>query len=131
MVVGIGLNVAWPGPEGAGGTCLDDLRGVAPRVDRHVLLDQPPAASSSVAPPAARRGAAGGGRWPASSGVAAPRWGKRCGSCLAEEALDGVATALDDAGRLVVETASGPRHLAAGDVVHLRRWTPGADGGVG
>ena len=34
--------------------------------------------------------------------------------------LIGVATAIDDAGRLVVETASGPRAVSAGDVVHLR-----------
>ena len=32
----------------------------------------------------------------------------------------GVAIAIDDAGHLVVETAAGPRPVAAGDVVHLR-----------
>ena len=39
VVVGIGLNVAWPGPAGAGGTCLDDLRGDAGPVDRKLLLE--------------------------------------------------------------------------------------------
>ena len=38
-VVGIGINVAWPGPTGAGGTCLDDLGGTAQPVDRRVLLE--------------------------------------------------------------------------------------------
>ena len=37
VVVGLGLNVDWPGPAGAGGTCLTDL-GSAP-VDRDALLD--------------------------------------------------------------------------------------------
>ncbi len=31
-----------------------------------------------------------------------------------------MAAAIDDAGRLVVETAAGPRAVSAGDVVHLR-----------
>ena len=39
VVVGIGVNVAWPGPQGAGGTCLDDLGTPTPPVGRRVLLD--------------------------------------------------------------------------------------------
>src|ERR1700728_4099699 len=39
VVVGIGINVAWPGPEEAGGTCLDDVGGGAQPVDRRLLLD--------------------------------------------------------------------------------------------
>ncbi len=39
---------------------------------------------------------------------------------LAGEEITGLASAIDDAGRLVVETASGPRSISAGDVVHLR-----------
>ena len=39
---------------------------------------------------------------------------------LAGGGADGRAAAIDDAGRLVVETASGPRAVSAGDVVHLR-----------
>ena len=39
---------------------------------------------------------------------------------LAGEELIGRAAAIDDAGRLVVETASGPQPVSAGDVVHLR-----------
>ena len=67
VVVGIGINVAWPGPPDAGGTCLNDV-----------------------------------------------------GRVLAGEELVGRADAIDDAGRLVVATASGPRPVSAGDVVHLR-----------
>ena len=39
VVVGIGINVAWPGPPGAGGTCLDERGRGGPPVDRTVLLD--------------------------------------------------------------------------------------------
>ena len=39
---------------------------------------------------------------------------------LAGEEFTGLAAAIDDAGHLVVETASGPRRVTAGDVVHLR-----------
>ncbi len=46
--------------------------------------------------------------------------GQRVRVTLAGEELTGRAGAIDDAGRLVVETASGPRPVSAGDVVHLR-----------
>ena len=46
--------------------------------------------------------------------------GQRVRVILAGEELIGRADAIDDAGRLVVETASGPRPVSAGDVVHLR-----------
>jgi len=39
---------------------------------------------------------------------------------MAGEEITGLAAAIDDAGHLVVETASGPRRVSAGDVVHLR-----------
>src|SRR6516165_7996333 len=34
VVVGIGVNVAWPGPAEAGGTCLDDAGGRAQPVEK-------------------------------------------------------------------------------------------------
>lgn len=43
----------------------------------------------------------------------------------APEAREGVATAIDDAGHLLVETDGATTAIAAGDVVHLRA-TPGA-----
>ena len=46
--------------------------------------------------------------------------GQRVRVILAGEELIGLAAAIDDAGRLVVETAAGPRAVSAGDVVHLR-----------
>jgi BirA family biotin operon repressor/biotin-[acetyl-CoA-carboxylase] ligase len=40
---------------------------------------------------------------------------------LPAETLTGTATGVDERGHLVVETADGPRHIAAGDVIHVRR----------
>jgi BirA family biotin operon repressor/biotin-[acetyl-CoA-carboxylase] ligase len=118
VVVGIGINVAWPGPDGAGGTCLDDLGGTAQPVDRRELLGQ------LLEALAARRELlddAAGRR------VLADEVRRRCATLgqvvrviLAGEELTGLAAAIDDAGHLVVETASGPRPVSAGDVVHLR-----------
>jgi BirA family biotin operon repressor/biotin-[acetyl-CoA-carboxylase] ligase len=46
--------------------------------------------------------------------------GQRIRVELAAEAISGVANEIDDAGRLIVQTAAGPRTMSAGDVVHLR-----------
>ena len=118
VVIGIGINVAWPGPEGAGGTCLDDLGGSAQPVDRRLLLERLLGSLSARRP-----------LLDESSGRAelADEVRRRCATLgqpvrvtLAGEELTGLAVAIDDAGHLVVETASGPRRVTAGDVVHLR-----------
>jgi BirA family biotin operon repressor/biotin-[acetyl-CoA-carboxylase] ligase len=116
VVVGIGLNVGWPGPEGVGGTCLDDL--AAEAVDRKVLLD---ALLEALGPRRALLDEAPGRR------ALAAELRERCATLgqrvrveLAAEAVVGVATEIDDAGHLVVQTEAGPRTVAAGDVVHLR-----------
>jgi BirA family biotin operon repressor/biotin-[acetyl-CoA-carboxylase] ligase len=118
VVVGIGLNVAWPGPPEAGGTCLDDAGGSAQPVDRKVLLDSLLAA---LEPRCAQLEQAAGRR------VLADEIRSRCATLgrrvrvtLAAEELVGTASAIDEGGRLVVDTAVGPRPVSAGDVVHLR-----------
>jgi BirA family transcriptional regulator, biotin operon repressor / biotin---[acetyl-CoA-carboxylase] ligase len=118
VVVGIGINVAWPGPAEAGGTCLDDVGGTAQSVDRQVLLGH---LLGALAPRLALLDEADGRR------RVAGEVRRRCATLgqevqviLAGEELTGRATAIDDAGHLVVETASGPRAVSAGDVVHLR-----------
>jgi BirA family transcriptional regulator, biotin operon repressor / biotin---[acetyl-CoA-carboxylase] ligase len=116
VVVGIGLNIDWPGPPGVGGTCLADLSS-AP-VDRLALLD------ALLTALAARRGLLD--RAPGRREVAAElrercaTLGQRVRVELPSEAVVGVATEVDDAGHLVVQTAAGPRTVSAGDVVHLR-----------
>ena len=118
VVIGIGINVAWPGPEGAGGTCLDDLGGTAEPVDRRVLLEcllgtlaarrpllEEASGRAALADEVRRRSAT---------------LGQQVRVTLPEEQLTGLAATIDEAGHLVVETASGPRTVTAGDVVHLR-----------
>jgi BirA family transcriptional regulator, biotin operon repressor / biotin---[acetyl-CoA-carboxylase] ligase len=119
LVVGLGLNVEWPGPPGVDGTCLRDVRpaGAAP-VDRRLLLDALLGALST------RRGRldSASGRL----GVAAElrhrcvTLGRRVRVALGDGDVVGVAVDIDDAGHLVVQTDGGRRTVSAGDVVHLR-----------
>jgi BirA family biotin operon repressor/biotin-[acetyl-CoA-carboxylase] ligase len=118
VVVGIGINVAWPGPEAAGGSCLDDVRVTAQPVERRGLLEHLLGALTD------RRQLLDDAR---GRSVLADEVRRRCATLgqvvrvvLAGEELTGLATAIDDAGQLVVETATGPRRVTAGDVVHLR-----------
>jgi BirA family biotin operon repressor/biotin-[acetyl-CoA-carboxylase] ligase len=117
VIVGIGINVAWPGPPDVGGTCLDDHAESGP-VDRLVLLDRVLAA---LEPRCALLEDADGRR------ALADEVRRRCATLgqqvrvtLPGEEITGRAGAIDDAGRLVVETAAGKRVVSAGDVVHLR-----------
>ena len=94
-VVGLGLNLAWA-PDGAAM--------LGPGVDREVLLD---AYLDGLASP----------------GDVLDRYRERCTTLgrrvrveLPEGAVEGVATGVDDDGRLLVDD----RPIAAGDVVHLR-----------
>jgi BirA family biotin operon repressor/biotin-[acetyl-CoA-carboxylase] ligase len=122
VVVGIGINVAWPGPPEAGGTCLDDVSRTAQPVDRQVLLLRLLKALEPrcelLEEPVGRRNLADEVRRRCAT------LGQRVRVLLAGEELIGRAEAIDDAGRLVVETALGPQPVSAGDVVHLR---PGPD----
>jgi BirA family biotin operon repressor/biotin-[acetyl-CoA-carboxylase] ligase len=118
VVVGIGINVSWPGPDGVGGTCLNEAGGGTQPVDRQVLLDS---VLGALSPRRALLDSAEGRR------TLAGELRQRCATLgqrvrveLASEALVGLATEIDDAGHLVVQTADGPRTVAAGDVVHLR-----------
>jgi BirA family biotin operon repressor/biotin-[acetyl-CoA-carboxylase] ligase len=130
VIVGIGINVAWPGPPEAGGTCLDGVGGTAQPVDRQVLLHR---LLEALEPRCELLEEAAGRR------VLADEVRRRCSTLaqrvrviMAGEELIGVAAAIDDAGRLVVETAAGPRAVSAGDVVHLRPdQDPDGVGGLG
>jgi BirA family biotin operon repressor/biotin-[acetyl-CoA-carboxylase] ligase len=118
VVVGIGLNVAWPGPEGAGGTCLDDLVGPGQTVDRFALLDHLLAALGARRPllddQAGRRTLADEVR------ARCATLGQDVRIVLPGEEFVGRAVALDDEGRLLVENEGRQRPVTAGDVVHLR-----------
>jgi BirA family transcriptional regulator, biotin operon repressor / biotin---[acetyl-CoA-carboxylase] ligase len=116
VVVGIGLNVDWPGPAGGAGTCLRDV-GAAP-VDRGTVL------TSLLEALSARRAlldsATGRREVAAEFRSRCSTLGRRVRVELTAETVVGVALEVDDAGHLVVGTPSGPRAVSAGDVVHLR-----------
>lgn len=111
VVVGLGLNVAWPSPLPAGAV---DLAGAAGRpVDRDGLLAA-----------ALRRLAGAAGDWDA----VAPAYRAACATVgravrvqLAGGSFTGTAAGVSDDGHLLVDVAGGARRtVAAADVVHLR-----------
>jgi len=117
VVVGVGVNLAWPGPPGVGGTCLDEVSPNAP-VSRDALLE---ALLAALEP---RRGLLDE---PEGRLAVAAELRRRCATIgrtvsveLPGEALTGLATGVDHAGHLLVETQGATRVVAAGDVVHLR-----------
>jgi BirA family biotin operon repressor/biotin-[acetyl-CoA-carboxylase] ligase len=116
VVVGIGINVAWAGPPAVSGTCLEDQAGE--KVDREALLG---ALLAALGPRRNLLDTADGRR------DLAAELRRRCATLgrpirveLAAEEISGVASEIDDAGQLVVQTATGPRTVSAGDVIHLR-----------
>jgi BirA family biotin operon repressor/biotin-[acetyl-CoA-carboxylase] ligase len=118
VVVGIGINVAWPGPPDAGGTCLDQAGRSGQPVDRRGLLDH---LLERLAPRRALLDDEAGRR------TVAAELRRRCATLgrqvrvvLADEELVGMAVDIDDAGHLVIEADGGTRTVSAGDVVHLR-----------
>jgi BirA family biotin operon repressor/biotin-[acetyl-CoA-carboxylase] ligase len=118
VIVGIGINVAWPGPAEATGTCLDDLSGSAEPVDPAELLDRMLELLAARRPllddEAGRRELADEVRRRCAT------LGQRVRVSLPAGELTGVASAIDEAGHLVVETDAGAQQVSAGDVLHLR-----------
>ena len=118
LVVGIGINVAWPGPPEFHGTCLDDVRRSEQPVDRSNLLGH---LLQALEPRCALLEDSAGRQ------VLVDEVRRRCGTLgqevrvdLGGQVLTGRATSIDGSGRLVVETAGGAQAIGAGDVVHLR-----------
>ena len=122
VVVGLGVNVGWPGPPGAGGTSLAQARGSEVDPVAVLLVRGPRSALRHRRDGLLLTEAQGGPPWPR-----ACQRQRRCATLgarvrvtLAAGDITGTARAIDDAGQLVVETAEGSRTVAAGDVVHLR-----------
>jgi len=116
VVVGIGLNVDWPGPPDAGGTCLAELRGSA--VDREALLGALRASVDRRRPdldsPDGRRALADELR------RRCVTLGRRVAVTTSQRTFTGEAVDIGDGGHLLVATVAGTVEVSAGDVVHLR-----------
>ncbi len=127
VVVGMGLNIDWPGvpDELIGIATALNLAGAVPPPTRDSVLDlwldrwhgwlavaEAPAGPERVVAAATRLSATIG------SSVRVE---------LASERFEGLAERITDAGHLVVVTDAGPREVSAGDVVHLR---PRSAGGL-
>ncbi len=120
VVVGVGLNVSWPGPAGAGGTSLLEVTGR--EVDRQALrtlvLEELEVRRRALDDEVGRSGILAELRaLSATLGrlVRVERAGAAVGG-----AVEGLAVDLNEAGHLVLETDTGRVELSVGDVVHLR-----------
>jgi BirA family biotin operon repressor/biotin-[acetyl-CoA-carboxylase] ligase len=119
VVVGIGINVNWPTdlPSDLAGIATSANHVAGRSVDRSALL------SALLEGAADRYGAFG-----PNSGELAAEFRRRCSTLgtrvrveLGSETVEGMASALDDDGRLGISVGTGPtRWVAAGDVTHLR-----------
>jgi BirA family transcriptional regulator, biotin operon repressor / biotin---[acetyl-CoA-carboxylase] ligase len=122
IVVGMGLNLTWPGPEGAGGTSLAEASGVV--VPRDELLD------AYLAELAERRRLLDGaeGRRALAEQLAAcvATIGQEVVVSVTSGTLRGMAVGLSAEGHLLVETATGVVEVVTGDVTSVRG-APGAD----
>ncbi len=116
VVVGLGLNIEWPGPPDVDGTSLVQLSGRS--ISRDDLL-------GALLTALERRRLALVDGSPGTALIAELRarcatLGRRVRVELASGSFDGTATDVTDHGLLVVDTLQGVREVAAGDVVHVR-----------
>lgn len=120
VVVGMGMNLTWPGPPGAGGTSLRDVSGVS--VDRDHLLDevlnQLASRLSQLDVPTERP------LLLQELEESLVTIGQEVTVDLGSRRIEGVAVGLSPAGHLVVDVAGETVEVAAGDVVHLRPSAP-------
>lgn len=115
-VVGIGVNLQWPGPEGVGGTCVRDEVGVS--IEPRAMLD------ITLGELARRRALLdseeGRDELHAELVGALGTLGRSIRVVRANDELVGVATSLSADGTLVLETESGSIGVTYGDIVHIR-----------
>jgi BirA family biotin operon repressor/biotin-[acetyl-CoA-carboxylase] ligase len=115
VVVGLGLNLRYPGPPEAGGTCVRDETGlnIEPRAALDILLDELSRRVELLA-------ATGRPTLRAQYESALTTIGRQVRVERSGDVLEGEATGVDESGRLLLRTASGEQTIAVGDVVHLR-----------
>lgn len=116
VVVGIGINLTWPGPPDVGGTCLLDATGVT--VERDVILEL--LLTELAGRVGLLVGPEGRSTLLAELEERLVTVGRQVRVVLAATELVGLAVGLSPTGHLRVETEAGIVDVAAGDVVHLR-----------
>jgi BirA family biotin operon repressor/biotin-[acetyl-CoA-carboxylase] ligase len=119
IVVGLGLNLTWPGPPGVGGTSL--LAETGRTVERDAFLAALLAALQGF--DAELRDETGRLQLMAQYRARLVTLGREVRVELHDGVVYGVARGVTSAGHLVVETTDGARELSVGDVVHLRAGT--------
>ena len=116
VVVGIGINLSWPGPEGAGGTCLEAetdqvierdelLEAMLEELDERLDLLATPEGCSLLA---------------AELADSLSTLGQHVVVQTATGSVEGRAVGLSLAGHLLVETRSGVTEVVTGDLQQLR-----------
>ena len=121
VVIGMGLNLTWPGPEGAGGTCLEAASGRV--IERDALLE---AYLAALAPRLdLLETQAGRVRLGVDLEAALVTLGTLVAVSTPTGVIEGVAIGLSEHGHLLIETAGGITEVITGDVTSVRS-APGA-----
>ncbi len=116
-VVGIGVNLQWPGPEGVGGTCVRDEIGVSiePRAMLDITLGElgrrRPLLDSEDGRAELHQELVG----------ALVTLGQVVRVERSQGSITGTAVTLERDGTLIVATTEGNEAVRYGDIVHLRR----------
>ena len=116
IVVGIGVNLTWPGPPGVGGTSLLVATGIT--VARNAMVE---ALLEALSPRLLQlRSPEGQTALVGELASSLVTIGQVVSVEMANGSIEGVGIGLSPAGHLLVETATGTVEVAAGDVLHLR-----------
>ncbi len=121
VVIGMGMNLTWPGPPGVGGTSLLDVSGTTVERDQMLalFLDELDGRLELLGSSQGRRGIL------AEVERSLVTIGQEVLVELATGQVRGQATGLSPEGFLLVESDDGIIEVAAGDIVHLRPADPG------
>lgn len=115
LVVGLGVNLTWPGPRGAGSTCVRDHAGVTldPRAVLDLLLEELEHRLSLLVQN-------GSTQLRNELSSALGTLGQHVRVEGPRDTVEGVARRINEFGRLEIETSSGLRVIEVGDITHLR-----------
>ena len=116
IVVGIGINLTWPGPPDVGGTSVEAATGVGPGRDEllDALLFELEARRRLFASPVGRAELA------SELELRTVTIGQEVRVELSSGMIEGRAVGINRLGHLLVMVDGETRPIAAGDVVHLR-----------